>query len=51
MKPLYEEINRLNNAKEKCFGYIPLMMCSSMCQLGLLNAESFAKECLLQQIK
>lgn len=29
MKPLYKEINCLNNAKEKCFGYIPLMMCSS----------------------
>ena len=43
MKPLYEEINRLNNAKEKCFGYIPLMMCSSRCQLGALNAESFCE--------
>ena len=26
-----------------CFEYIPLMMCSSRCQLGALNAESFCK--------
>ena len=43
LKPLMKEINDYNKANKNCLGYLPLMVNSSKCQLGALNAQSFAE--------
>ena len=43
LKPLMDEINTFNVNNDYCLGYLPLMVNSSKCQLGALNAQSFAE--------
>ena len=43
MKPLMDKINLYNQNNGNCFGYLPLMACSSQCQLGALNSQSFSQ--------
>ena len=38
-----ENINKFHNLNEKCFGYLPVIVGCSKCQLGALTAQSFAK--------
>ena len=44
MKPLMDKINAYNQNNENCFGYLPLMACSSECQLAALNFQSFSEQ-------
>ena len=43
MKPLMDKIALYNQKNGNCFGYLPLMACSSECQLGALNSQSFSE--------
>ena len=43
MKLIMEVIEKYNEENESIFGYLPLMCKSSICQLGALNAQSFAE--------
>ena len=43
LKAVMEDINKFHNLNEKCFGYLPVMVGCSKCQLGALTAQSFAE--------
>ena len=43
MKPLMDKIALYNQKNGNCFGYLPLMACSSECQLSALNSQSFSE--------
>ena len=44
MKSLMDKIKLYNQNNGKCLGYIPLIACSSECQLGALNSQSFSQQ-------
>lgn len=43
LKHLMDKINDINKMNEHYFGYLPLMVNSFKCQLGVLNAQSIAE--------
>ena len=43
LKPLMEDIIQYHNNNDKCFGYLPVMVGCSKCQLGMFNSQSFAE--------
>ena len=43
MKLIIEAIKKYNKENEFMFGYLPLMCKILICQLGALNAQSFAE--------
>lgn len=43
IKPLMNKINEVNKTCKNCFGYLPLMMGASKCQLGAVNSESYSE--------
>jgi len=43
LKAVMDDINKFHNLNEKCFGYLPVMVGCSKCQLGALTAQSFAE--------
>ena len=43
LEPMMEDIHKFHNLNEKCFGYLPVMVGCSKCQLGALTAQSFAE--------
>lgn len=43
IQPVMEHIDRMNEEKNNIFGFLPLMCKASPCQLGALNAQSFAE--------
>ena len=43
LKPLMEDIIQYHNNNDKCFGYLPVMVGCSKCQLGAFNSQSFAE--------
>ena len=43
VKPLMDNLEKVNAENNNCFGYLPLMASCSKCQLGALNSQSFAE--------
>ena len=43
MKPLIDKILLYNKKHGNSFGYLPLIVCSSECQLGALKSQCFSE--------